>query len=451
MTNEPKRTNQQIAALWAGKVRPGRFYSILVSIILLTLLFGMSPNFRWADDPHTGLYGGDFLHEWLGGYVTRAGDYSRFYDVEYVQAIQHDPQIVGFKWDEDKYLPLVYPPFYYLIVSPLSQLPLYTGTWIWAFLMVGFLVGTAVLLERFAIRQFGKSTVWLFPSMLLFLPVIENFTTSQKGTLCLFILTATFLLVNSDKSFLAGAVFGLLAFKPQLTLVIGLAMLLKKDWRFVLGGATTGLVLAGLSLVLGWEVCLQYARFSSGATTYIQTAGYDLHKSHCLDGFFTLLAGPASFGLARFATLVSVLFTLVLLGFLLRGRLRPGTSIFAFQFSGLVLATVLLSPHLFTYDLTMLILPMFLVVGHIVYGDTDLGKERTHMKWIVGTLYALSGASAIMAAQSHLQFSVLLMVAWLAVLARYRTLHWKRMMPPSPGSSGSVISQRNTSDSPSFA
>ena len=394
---------------------------LIVSVVLLAVIFGFSPNFRWASGPDVTPYGGDFLHEWLGGYVARTGDRQRFYDPRYVQSIQHDPDIVGFEWDKSKYLSLVYPPFYYLMVSPFSLLPVAVGAWIWAGLMIGCLVATVWLLDRYCVVRFGQSMPWLLPASLLFLPIIENFTTSQKGTLCLLLLTATFLLCDTKQPFWAGVVFGLLAFKPQLTLVIGLAMLWKRQWRFVFGGALTGAILASLCLLLGWDVCQQYVRFSMEASTYMQTAGYDLHKSHCLDGFFALLSGHESPLAARAATLIAAGIVLVLLARLVRGRPESGTPQFATQFSGLVLATLMLSPHLFTYDLTLLLLPVCLMGMQVARRMLDPGAPRAGIKWLLILLYSLSGASSLVASRIGVQVSVLLMFALLVLLVRLRS------------------------------
>ncbi len=60
----------------------------------------------------------------------------------------------------------------------------------------------------------------------------------------------------------AGAVFALLAFKPQLTLVIAVGMLGMRQWRFLAGAAIGGLVLFGASLALSPAATLDYIRLA---------------------------------------------------------------------------------------------------------------------------------------------------------------------------------------------
>ena len=124
---------------------------------------------------------------------------------------------------------------------------------------------------------------------MFFAPVLESLSSSQKGTLCLLIFTATFVVWQRGKSFTAGMLFGLIAFKPQLALVIFAATLWQRQWRFIAGVMTTGAVLLGLSLFVGADVCWQYVQFALGTGEYMQNSGYDLHKSHSIWGFAQLL------------------------------------------------------------------------------------------------------------------------------------------------------------------
>ena len=66
-------------------------------------------------------------------------------------------------------------------------------------------------------------------------------------------LTAGFILPTTIVMTMVGAgiVFGLMFFKPQLTLVIAVTMLMKREWQFVLGMLSTATVFLSLSLTLG--------------------------------------------------------------------------------------------------------------------------------------------------------------------------------------------------------
>jgi len=415
---------------------------VLLSAAMVVAIYAMSPNFRFAEVRPEGPFAGDFLQEWLGGYMVRCGDYSRFYDPLYAQALQHDAQLVGFEFPQQQYLPIVYPPFYYLLLSPLSLVPVWLAAWIWAGLMVGCLAMALTMLWGHAAGRLGTNSPnarasvakspdtspssrqrliaalpWAIPAALLYQPLVESLTSNQKGTLCLLLLTTTFVLLNRGRPLAAGMVFGLLAFKPQLALVIAVAMLMKRQWRFVCGGAMMGAALAAGSLLLGGDVCRQYFDFATGTADYLSTTGYALHKSHCLYGFFALLAGgpgPA----ARIAALLAAAGVVYLLARLLRGPLVPGTSRLSIQFAGLVVATVLLSPHLFTYDLTILLLPVFLLAIDVA----DRAEiPATSRRWLLAslvTLFVLPGVSVPIASATGVQLTVPVLFVMLFLAAQ---------------------------------
>ncbi len=411
---------------------------VVLTALIIACVYYFSPNFHLADTPRetSSPYAGDFLQEWLGGYIVRSGDHSRFYETSYAQHLQHDFHLVGITWDKSRYYPIAYPPFYYLLLSPLSVLSYHMAAWIWAVLMVSCFVAFIALLHWSAAIPTGvfacwcRETIAVIPSRqrlwqtivpwtilaaVLFVPMLENFSSSQKGAVCLLILTCTFLLLNKGRSYLAGLVFGLLAFKPQLTLVIAVAMLLKQQWRFVFGGVTTGAVLVGLSLLVGVDVCCQYFKFATSTADYIQTCGYDLSKSHCLYGFITLLAHGESMIAVRITTLIFTVAIIGMLALLLRGVLKLDKPRFALQFSGLVVATVLLSPHFFTYDLVVLLLPMFLL-GFALVHRAITSRYSQCMIWLLVSIYVLAGYSPQIAGLCSIQITTLFMLALLVIL-----------------------------------
>src|SRR5690606_23431202 len=84
--------------------------------------------------------GGDFLQEWIGGHLVQSGQMDGLYQVERFDQLQHDERLIGFRWDRAAYLPPVYPPFYYVLVSPLARLDFRKACAAWAALLVTSLV-----------------------------------------------------------------------------------------------------------------------------------------------------------------------------------------------------------------------------------------------------------------------------------------------------------------------
>ncbi len=385
------------------------------SLLVFLVIAFRSANFHWDDGPIEHPFAGDFVHEYVGGYIVLYGDRSRFYDIDYAKQLERHPGAAGFDWQSDQWFPMIYPPFYYLLVSPLRLLPIHAAAIVWLELMIAALTAAIILLAR----RFPDRSVllWALPASVFFPPMLESLSSDQKASVLLLILTGTFLLLDSGRPFAAGLVFGLIAFKPQFALVIGPAMLLKRQWGFVAGSGISVLVLVGLSFVVGADVCRQYFEVSRGMGRYIETAGTHLDRLHSWLGFFRLLFRESPLGTVQGLTLAASAVTLGLLGWLLWGPLNFGQPVFALQFSGLVLATVLVSPHLYTYDLGPLLLPMILLAIHATRPDSFGEGERRMLLWLTAILYLLGGYSVKLAAVIPVQSSVLVMFALLVVLA----------------------------------
>ena len=396
----------------------------VLSALILAAIYGGSPNFRFSDTLEDTPFGGDFLQEWIGGYLVQNGELSRSFEPSYIQSLQHDATLVGFHWDESKYFPIVYPPFYYLLVSPLSYLPLTAAAWVWATCLVmchvtGIrLLSRAVRLDCRPSHRLDGLLPWLLPFSLLFVPVVHGLTSSQKSSVCLGILAGTYWLLATKRPTRAGILFGCLAFKPQLMVIIAICMAFKKQWQFILGATTTVSLLCFMSILFGWEVCIRYVQFASGALHYIETPGYDQTKSHCILGFFTLLLDGRASGLTLGLTLIATLGIVFLLIKLLTGKLQPTSPLFKLQFSGLVLATVLQSPHLLTYDLVLLMVPFCLITGVLFNHRLMLQQHHPHrLQWGLLVLFLATGVSHFIAAATHVQITVILMAILLAQLS----------------------------------
>ncbi len=410
-----------------------------VPLVLVAGILAVSPNFRLVSGPEAEPFGGDVLHEWTGAWVLTHGERSRLYDLDYVRSVQHDPAVVGFEWDRNAYLPMVYPPFWYLVLSPLGSLPLPVAAVVWTLLTTTCLVGAAFVLLRWQGEQPGTLRAeWALLAAAAFAPVILSLSSGQKGTLLLLLFGSTFVLLDRKRPFLAGLVFGLVAFKPQLTLVVGFTMLFKRQWRFLAGGVTTGAVLVGLSFLAGADLCGDYFALVAGMGNYVQTGGYDLAEAHCWWGSTQLLLGGWPDGVVKGVVVALTLWTLALVVRVARRPFAYGSPTFALQFASLVVATLVTSPHLYTYDLTLLLLPLFLVASVALDPRHSLGRTLP----AVGVLlYVAVGLSPRLAAATGLQLSVLLMLALLDLLGREATGCSELSESPADQGSGTSVRQ----------
>ena len=357
--------------------------------------------------------GSDFLQEWTGGHILLSEQRSELYNADHFREVQHDQSLLGFSWPESKYYPMVYPPFYYLLVSPLSLLPFKISMLVWQLAMSLF-AGLSVFLwcKYFppAERNWGKC---LFATV-AFYPLLMCFNTAHKSAFMLCIFTATYLLLFHRRKFAAGLVFGLIAFKPHLAILIPVAMLLKREWRFVAGccSMVAGLVL--LSFAAGTDLCADYLQLCLSMGDYSANGGYQLEMSHSLLSALQLTIDKEAYSLF-YSSVVGVCLVAIigLLALSLRGKIDTSSPQFALQFSALVIATVLISPHFYTYDLTILLLPLGLV---IFFGQANWTQDQPVSRVLIGlavALFVVVGVSAKVAAVIHFQPTIGIMLGML--------------------------------------
>jgi alpha-1,2-mannosyltransferase len=384
----------------------------LASAALLALAFAVSPNYRWSDAPRPSPYAGDFLHEYVGGWLVRAGDPADLYDTVHFRNAQHDPALTGFTWPRDQFFQALHPPFYYQWVAPLSRLDYRSAAHLWAALGVAALVASVLLLGG----SDARARPWLGVALalsLLYTPVAETLVSGQKSTFLLLLFAATYVLLARGRPALAGAVFGLVALKPQLLLVVALAMLVKRQWRFVGGMAAAGVVLAAQSLFMGWDACTGWLAAIADPLPQHELAA----RAHSWLGFAQLLLGesrsPAVLGL----TVLLVAATALALTRVLRGPIVYDSARFRVQFSAMVLATPLVSPYLYkTYDLAIFVVPLFLLARE--WFTAPPASATLRRVWLVALLavFAMGGASAAIAERVPIQLSAVATFALLAVL-----------------------------------
>lgn len=400
----------------AATGRPSATQRLLLSLpcLLVIVLFAFSPNFQLTSEKmRSDPLGGDFLQEWTAGKILWSAHSTELYELSRFRAVQHDAELVGFSWPESKYFPPVYPPFYYLLMSPFSWLPYSVAVKLWAILSAIFLVVSAELMRRFY-RPFQARFEPAFVVSMIFVPLWVCFNLGHKSTLLLLLLTATFLLLRHQRRWQAGLVYGLLAFKPHLAAVIGVTMLLKRQWRFVGGAAITFIVLGLISLGCGWQANLGFFNFVLNSGNYLDTAGYQLADAHSLWGATAYLFGGSG-PISEFVALIAATIVVSLLTMMMRGPLKTNSTHFEFQFAAMIVSTLLLSPHLYFYDLLVVLLPMLLIACNL---QSSLLSRPLAIALRAAIALFLLGAGLFLTISTltGIQLSVVLMIAVLVLL-----------------------------------
>lgn len=237
--------------------------------------------------------------------------------------------------------PFISPPPLAWLVTPLTGLPFVGALVIWTALLIGALVWTWYLLSP------GEGVVRA-AHLLLWLgvfPVAFGVMVGQPGALVAAAVATAWWLIHAKRQLAAGVVLSLLVLKPQLALLVPLALLVG-GWRktfaaWFVASAVIGLVAL---VLLGADGVARY-RDVLGQT---QTAVWDITRRYSI-------SGPLGLGWALRAAEVAVVVLTVVAAW--RQRRSPERVIAA----GIV-GSLLVTPYLGFQDFLMLFVAGWLLV-----------------------------------------------------------------------------------------
>jgi alpha-1,2-mannosyltransferase len=306
-----------------------------------------------------------------------------------------------------------YGPQIALLFSPLAALPFLGSLAVFSVISIITYVAAVRLLWRQAPALAGESLcVVLVAAGLPALLITLRF--GQISALSLFAGALSLTALAAGRRFLAGASLGLLAYKPQLLIVAVPVLAFARDWRY-LGGVFAGAI---TPLVIVWAALGSYIMRQYVTTLMDLAAKPDLvmlypENSHSVRGFLRLFGTPPAIA----TWMVGVLIVAIAppLARLWRSDASP-----LFRFGLLVLVTMLFTPHLITYDLLLLTVPMMAMAEWAVVraGDDSLAPVV-----VLAVALYLAPFSAWLAERSHLQLSTLAMAAAACVMWRIAVAH----------------------------
>ena len=240
-----------------------------------------------------------------------------------------------------------YPPIFLLLLTPLARLPYLPALALWQ--------GATLALYLLAMLRLKKSHGTLLPGGAFFLAACLSFTAvfvnlvhGQNGFLSAALLAFGLSLLD-EKPLLAGLCFGLMAFKPQLGLVLPFALAAGGRWRVFASAAITVIALAALSTLFfgtdSWRDFFAATQYSKHAILDEGAVGFD--KMVSLFAWARLWHLPlyAAYAIQAVAALAVTIWLILLWRSLADPRLKS---------AALVFATLLITPFALDYDLVLL-------------------------------------------------------------------------------------------------
>jgi alpha-1,2-mannosyltransferase len=359
-------------------------------------------------DRNGNLKGTDFLHLYTLGSMAAAHRGADLYDMNAQAALAAErlPEAAGIR-----YLPL-YPPQVSVFLAPLAHLSYGWALVLWwgFSAMVYGVCCYSVWRACPNLREHAGTVVLLATAFPAFFHLIAWGQTSAVALACF---TMMFFLLRDRREFLAGLVLGCLIFKPQLGLAAGIVFVSIGAWKTVLGAALSAAAQLSVGvLYYGMEPLRHWVRMLRNVQAVLPLLEPKLYQTHSLRTFWSMiLPWPGlSFGLY-------VISAAVVLGLTIACWRRGGAV--ALRYSALLLASVLVAPHLTVYDLVILA-PAFILLA-----DWLVGQSPTGSTWWLGSLLYLVYMLPLLgffARWTHIQLSVVAMAATVFLLGRL----WRR-------------------------
>ena len=336
--------------------------------------------------------GADFVEYFSVSVLAQGGEPAAAYDL--VRLHQVEQRVIGAEVGQ---WPWFYPPTFMLVVLPLANMPYLTALAVWLALGVGAYL---VVVWRIAPHPATPMLALLFPA------AADVLFSGQNGCLSAALLGGGLLLLDR-RPLLAGVLFGLLSYKPQLALALPVALLAGGYWRTLAAAAATTVAFAAASVAaFGVEPWLAFAEHLPTVRRILEAGESPWFKMGSVFAAARLL--HAGVGLAWALQGVATVAAIGAVAWLWR---RPAP--LSLRASALVFAVPLATPYTQFYDLAMLALPIAWIVW-----------EARATAWMSGERIALTAlwiapvGARVLGQQLDVPLWPLILAAMLALVLR---------------------------------
>lgn len=351
----------------------GRLLWLVVLVgVTVTVLFTqtiLQTSFILTSEPGVEAIKIDYRVFWAAGKLALQGEPLAAFDTARLGEIH--------KIDPEAYMPWLYPPGYLVLVMPFGAMAFSTGFLVFALL--------SLVLMGLAVHSFTAGVIPVWLALTLAPAYVPTLIIGQNNLLWLAGFLAALAALRDRRWVLAGIFIGCLTLKPQLGLLLPVALIAAGHWRTILVAAVTAAVLAILpTLMFGPE----YWPLLAGSMAYLgESLIFSINKLHLMVGPFYLMnllglppetALRVQWGIVALAVgFVAVLWRSDRIGFDAKA-------------AGLMLAMLLSAPYLWYYEAAMMApIGLFMVRAGIL-GKTPPQLFLLICLWMGGVLLALN-------------------------------------------------------------
>jgi alpha-1,2-mannosyltransferase len=348
------------------------------------------------------LKGTDFLHFYTLGSLALAHRGADLYNMSAQSQLvaQRVPAATGIR-----YLP-VYPPQVSILFAPFAHLSYPCALVLWLTLS-SLIYGTCIyVLWRICpnLRNYGLTVLVLALAFPAFWHLIAWGQTSALALACF---TLAFFALHAERELLAGLALGCLIFKPQLGLAAAVIFVDTRRWKVVAGALLSALAqLAAAWIYYGPDSLRTWIQTLFRFPSLLPLLEPKLYQTHSLRTFWTMLLPWPNLAFGLY--ILTALLTLAL-----AARCWQSSVSLPLRYSALLLATVLVAPHLTVYDLVILA-PAFLLLTDWIVAEPNQSTTSC-LELLLYLAFALPLLGPL-ARWTHLQLTVPVMLATLYVL-----------------------------------
>jgi hypothetical protein len=361
-------------------------YSLILLVIYVIAIIGWIALSDGLTDRNGKPIGTDFSSFYAAGSLVLEGRADDVYNLAAHYA--REQQIFGAATPDYGWL---YPPIFLFIATPLAFMPyaLALGVWQSATFAL-YLAVIAAILRRLRKDSGMIARAWL-PAAAAFPAAFLNLGHGQNGFLTAGLLGAA-LVILPQQPLLSGVLFGFLAYKPQFALLMPFALLAAGKWQTILAAGATVIMLVGAAcLAFGPDVWWSFAASTETSRTLLLEQGnVGFEKLQSVFAAVRMWGGGIS--LAYVAQATASIASICSVAWVWRSSADRDL-----KAALLIVATLLGSPQVLDYDLTILAPAMaFIIVSSRTSGLLEYDISILAVAWIAPlSARALAGATGV--------------------------------------------------------
>ncbi len=334
-----------VSAERAGAPLPRLVASVCVALLAghIVFLVGSLIDGSWLVAHDGGRVPSDFVDVWAAGRLALDGHAASAYDWSAHKVAEESALGHAF----DGYFGWHYPPTFLFVAALLALLPYTVANLVWTF---GTLPAYLAAIRAIIGDRIGYLLAAAFPA------VLANAYEGQNGFLSAGLIGGALVLLE-EQPVLAGALIGLLTYKPHLGLLFPIALVAGGYWRAIVAASCVAVLMAAASYVaFGADAWAAFAANIPHASRAFLSAGWaDWSKLQTAFGLVRTLGGNETLAW-------SVQITVAVLAAGAIAVLWRSRAPYDIKAAALGVGAVLATPYLYTYDLVVVAVPLAFLI-----------------------------------------------------------------------------------------